>query len=540
MSQLSLKGVWGDRVPRPALLVLAGATALVMVVPLLYILIRAATGEPEVWVRLFNTRLPGLLINTIGLTAATCLLTVIIGVPLAWLNIRTDLPGRRFWTWLSAVPLVFPPYIGAFTYITVLGPRGLFEKWLSRILGVPGPELGLPSVYGFFGTTWVLAMFTFPYVYTLTAVALRSFNLNLEEAGRASGLTQVEVFWRVTLPMIRPAIGAGALLVGQYALADFGTVAMLRYQTFTSAIYQQLVGRFDRSAASALSAVLVVLAFTFLWAEERTRSRGKYYQTTGSWREPRLIELGVWKFPALAFVFFVLSCSVFMPAGLLGYWTVEGIKEGIDPELFRNYGLTSLWTSAAAATAAGLFALPVAYLFSRYSGLGSRVFYLLSHSGYILPGVVVALSLIALFNNYVPWLYGTAAVMVLAYVLRFLPQGLGAQSSALAQVTLNFEEAARSLGQSPLGAARRVTLPLITNGLVAGWVLVFLSSIKELPATLLLRPVGYDTLAIRVWIEASEGFYTRAAPAALLLIMASALPLWVLLSRQLGRSRYQV
>ncbi len=491
--------LWGGRVPQSSVVVTAALTAGLMSVPLFYIIYRSLASDGAVWLRLWNTRIPLLLLNTLGLMSAVTALAITIAVPLAWLVVKTDLPGRRFWRWLLVVPLAISPYIGAFVYMVTFGS----------------------AVYGFGGAALVLTVFTFPYIYLMVMAALQSMNSNLEEAAMISGNGPWQIFRRVTLPLLRPAIGAGSLLVALYALADFGAVAMLRYQTFSSAIYTQLVGRYDRSAAAVLSAILVVITVVLIWLEWRSRAGLRYDQTTGTYRTGQTYKLGRWKYPAFLLVVLVSAVAVFIPVGVLTVMTVQGIKAGTIGYDFLQYVWHSFSVSALAATVALPLALPVAYLSVRHGTFAGKSIARLAYAGYALPGVVVALGVIFLFNRYLPVFYGTPVLMVAAYLIRFLPQSMQAQETALALVSPNLEEAGLSCGCTRWQVLRKITLPLIKPGLLAGWGMVFLSSMKELPATLLLRPAGFDTLAVRIWLEASEGFYVLAAPASLLLIAVS-------------------
>jgi iron(III) transport system permease protein len=490
---------------------MAALTAGLMGIPLFYIIYRALAGDAGVWARLWNTRIPLLLGNTLGLLVTVTALAIMVAVPLAWLVVKTDLPGRRFWRWALALPLAIPPYIGAFVYMVLFAPY----------------------IYGFGGTALVLMIFTYPYIFLLVAAALASINSSLEEAAMISGCGPWQVFRRVILPLLRPAIGSGSLLVALYVLADFGTVAMLRFQTFSSAIYTQLVGRYDRSAAAVLSAILVVITVTLIWLEWRSRAGVRYDQTTGAYRPGQIYKLGYWRYPALAVVLLVSLVAVFVPVGVLAVMTVQGFKSGAVGAGFLQYVWHSFAVSALAALAAVPLALPVAYLSVRHSSFAGKSIARLAYSGYALPGVVVALGVIFVFNRYLPVFYGTVALLVAAYLIRFLPQSLQAQETALGMVSPNLEEAGLSCGYNRGQVLRKITLPLIRPGLMAGWGMVFLSSMKELPATLLLRPAGFDTLAVRIWLEASEGFYELAAPASLLLIAASAGGL-IFLNRDLG------
>ncbi|MFZ5640232.1 MAG: ABC transporter permease [Bacillota bacterium] len=218
-------------------------------------------------------------------------LAILVAVPLAWLVVKTDLPGRRFWRWALALPLAIPPYIGAFVYMVLFAPY----------------------IYGFGGTALVLMIFTYPYIFLMVAASLASMNSSLEEAAMISGCGPWQVFRRVILPLLRPAIGAGSLLVALYVLADFGTVAMLRFQTFSSAVYTQLVGRYDRSAAAVLSAILVVITIALIWLEWRSRAGVRYDQTTGAYRPGQIYKLGHWRYPALAVVRFLSVMTRRMP-----------------------------------------------------------------------------------------------------------------------------------------------------------------------------------------------------------------------------------
>lgn len=531
--------LWRSRGANPGLMLGALLAALVVAAPLAYLAIRAGQGSADTWRWLLSERLPGLLARTFQLALGTTLLAVGLALPLAWLVHRTDLPGRRWLTWIGALPLVFPPYVGAFIYITLFGPRGQLEGLLSRWTGIPGHEIALPSVYSLPGAILILALFTYPYIYLLVGSALRGGHQSLEEAARSGGLTQSQVFWKVTLPLLRPALVAGGLLVVLYALSDFGSVAMLRVETFTAAIFLQIRGRFDRSAAAVLSLVLVLITLVILFFEEAVQRQGaRYYQTTGQWKPARQVPLGRWKWPATLFAWSLAFASVGMPLTMLITWSVEGIAQrGLSLKML-NHAWNSLLSAGGAATAASLLAFPVAYLAVRFQSRFSRILYRLAYIGYSLPGIVVALAAIFLFHRYLGPLYGTVWALLFAYVVRFMPQSMGALHSGLGALSPNLEDAGRSLGLPPAQVLRKITLPLIAPSMVTGWSLVFLNTLKELPATLLMRPAGFDTLAVRVWIDADEGFYALAAPSALLLVILAAIPLSLMLRKVLqGEAR---
>lgn len=529
---------WNTIRTSPRLTFAAGLVAVFVAVPLVYIFIRAAAAEPEAWQRLLQARLWMLMGNTLALMLAVTSGALVTGCSMAWLTERTDLPGRKIFRWMLALPLAIPAYIGAIVHLTLLRPRGGFiPQALEAAFGRPIPT---PSPIGFWGAAFILTLFTFPYVYLLAGAAFRRLHASLEEAARTLGRTPWQTLWGVTLPTLRPGLLAGALLVALDILAEYGTVALLRYETFSSAIFIQLSGRYDRSAASILSGVLVSLAIFILWVELRLQGKARFTQMESSWRPAPLASLGNWRLPAFFAVLAVVSASLLVPLAVLVVWSVRAF---LDPQtlaaVFRTGSLgfgsfvwNSLWTSSLAAVTAVALSLPVALYAVRYPGRGSRWISRLCQVGYAIPGVVIALSLVLFVNRALPFLYATPLVVVIAYVLRHMPQAVRSSESALNQLSPALEEAARLLGRNPLQTFFQITLRLVLPGLLAGGALVFLTSLKELPATLLLRPAGFDTLAVRVWVWAVDGFYIQAAPAALFLVLAAGLPLAFLLHRE--------
>lgn len=522
----------------PRLVIAAGLVALFVAIPLIYIFVRALGAEPEAWQRLLQTRIWKLLGNTLLLLVGVTSGAILTGVSMAWLTERTDLPGRKIFRWMLALPLAIPAYIGGIVHLALLRPRGGYiPQALEAIFGHP---VFTPSPLGFWGAAFILTLFTFPYVYLLSAAAFRSLHASLEEASRTFGRTPFQTLFHVTLPALRPGLAAGALLVALDILAEYGTVALLRYETFSSAIFVQLSGRYDRSAASVLSGILVVLAIVILWGELRLQGQARFTQMESNWRPAPPVLLGRWKVPAFLLVFGVVSASLLVPVVVLAGWSIQAF---LEPETlsgvfrtgsqgFGNYVWNSLWSSGMAAVLAVILSLPVALLSVRYPNRFSKFVSRFCQVGYAIPGVVIALSLVLLVNRLVPFLYATPFVVVIAYVLRHMPQAVRASDSALNQLSPSLEEVSRTLGRTSLQTFTQVTLPLILPGLLAGGALVFLTSLKELPATLLLRPAGFDTLAVRVWMWATDGFYIQAAPAALFLVLASALPLYFLLRRE--------
>jgi iron(III) transport system permease protein len=344
--------------------------------------------------------------------------------------VRTDLPGRRWLGVLCALPLAVPPYVGAVIYADVLGPRGGLQGLLAP-LGVDR----LPSIFGFDGAVLVLVLFTYPYVFLLASAGLAGLNPHYDEAARALGARP----WRVALTTARlllPALAGGTLLVGLYVLSDFGAVSLIRFDTFTTVIYQQLGGRFDPPAAAALSSVLVLLTLAVLIGGLKLRGGGRYTQTgsgahaPAERRAPR--PLGRWRWPALAAVALVLLASLGLPLARLMTWTLSAVG-GADGGDLAAYAANSLLLSGISATIAVVAALPVAVAIAR-GGRAGLAIGTLAQSGYALPGVIVALAAVAIATRFADPLYGTFGLLVAAFVVRFLPQAVQAQEAGLAQI----------------------------------------------------------------------------------------------------------
>ncbi|MBM4123911.1 MAG: iron ABC transporter permease [Nitrospira sp.] len=512
-----------------SLSVIALTVAGLICLPLLFIGYLALSADPSVWGRLWNTRIPELLMNTGALALGVSIGTLLLGVSLAWLLVRYDFVGRSVWEWALVLPLAMPTYVLAYLYTYLLGAGGPVEhlwQWWA------GSEARVLSPYSFTGATLVMTLDTFPFVYLLARAALLNVNVSFEEVARACGASRLGVWRRVTLPLLRPAIVAGLSLVILYVVSDFGAVSLLRYQTFTYAVYQQVTGRYDQTAAAVLSLLLVLFALIFLIAERWFRRRSRFYQTTGRYRTAPRTRCGPLGTTLItAYLALVLGASFGVPAWLLVQWTASAAAEGAVDARFFGFVWNSVALSGLAATAAVLIGTPLAYLASRWPSKLNVACLQAAYAGYVLPGPVAALAILVLASHLIPFWYGTVLVLIIAYVVHFLPAGLQTMEPALQQITPNLEEASRSLGLSTFSTLRHVTLPLVKGGFIAAWVLMFLQCIKELPATLLLRPVGFDTLAVRVWLEASEEYFQLAAPSALLIVIVALPALLLLVSK---------
>jgi iron(III) transport system permease protein len=524
-----IAALWEKRprisVPRALAVLLLVAVSALVLSPLVYLL--SVALKPDALHAVSIKVVALLALKSLSLAMLSTLWAMLLALPLAWFVIRTDLPFRNFSKWIAVIPLAIPSYIGALTYIALLGPVGTVNTWLSKIPGVSGQWV---NIYGYWGGIYILGLFTYPYIFLLVCGALEATNPAIEETARSLGESPAGVFRRITLPMLRPSIMAGALLAFLYALSDFGSLSLLRVHVFTTEIYHQLNTRFDQAASSMLSFVLVFVTLAVLIGQRLLLGRRSYVTVTGTARLPRPVALGRWRLPAFLITFLILGLSVFLPLGVLvsqaGSWGHIADIFGDQWGFLKN----SLWTASLAALIAAGLSLLIASITRRFKNRAATRFSALVQMGYAIPGTVLGLSLILLYNTYVPWLYGTIAVLIVAYLIRFLTQSLQGVESALGGINPHLEEAARSLAASHGRVLLRVLAPLLRPTLFAVWVLVFISAMKELDATLLLRPPGFDTLPVRVYIHTVEAEYSKAAALSLVLIAFTALP-WVIVTR---------
>ena len=509
----------------PPLIVLLPTIAVTVSVllPLVYLGIRALEAGPDVWSFMLRPRTLQVVWTSMALSVLVTTASLMLALPIAWLVTRSDLRYRRFWFVAAVLPLVIPSYVGAYAFVSAFAPGGL-------ISGAVGLNIG---VYGFWGAFVVLTLFNYPFMLLAVRAGLRGIDPSLEEASRSLGRSAWQTFLTVTLPHLRPAIAAGALLVSLYVLADFGAVSMLRTDTFTRSIYVQYQNSFNRANAAVLGLMLVAFIGLVFLVDAAVRGRARLDRVgSGSARHPRTSRLGAWRLPAIAYLTAIVGLALIAPLSVITAWLYRGIVSGQLFELQLMPIFNAVGVSLAAAIVATLAAVPVAVLAVRFPSRLSAVLERLTYVGYALPGIVVALALVFFGVRYAPWLYQTTAMLVFAYTVLFLPQALGTVRASLLQINPHLEEAARSLGHNATSTMLSVTFPLVRSGLVTGAAIVFLTTMKELPATLLLAPIGFDTLATRIWSWTVEAFFAQAAPYALILVLASTVSVAILLAHE--------
>jgi iron(III) transport system permease protein len=450
-----------------------------------------------------------LLFNTVALVVVTVPLCVVLGVGAAWLVERTDLPGRAFWRPLFVAPLAIPAFVNSYAWVGVV-----------------------PSMHGLSAGVLVSTLSYFPFMYLPVAATLRRLDPAVEESARALGSHSTGVFVRVVLPQLRLAILGGALLIGIHLLAEFGAFAMLRFDTFTVAIFQQFQVTFNGTAGSMLAGVLVLLCLVFLAAEALARGRARFARIgSGAPRVAAPIRLGYNMIPAQLALGILAGLALGVPVWTILRWLWLGgtqvwVLDDIGTALAQTIGLAT-----AAAVLTTVLAFPVAWVAVRSHGLLARVVEGANYVTSSLPGIVTALALVTVTIHVARPLYQSVAVIVFAYVLLFMPRALVNVRAGLAQVPTSLEEASRSLGSSPSATFFRVTLRLTAPAAAAGASLVFVAVATELTATLLLAPTGTRTLSMRFWSYSSELDYAAAAPYALTLVVL-AIPVTLVLFRQ--------
>jgi iron(III) transport system permease protein len=457
---------------------------------------------------LWRPRVGELLVNTVQLTVAVTVLCVVLGLAAAWLVERADLPLRRTCAVLLALPIAVPEYINGFGWVSIV-----------------------PGMHGYWAAVFVMTLSHYPLVYLPAAAALRAGDPALEESSRTLGRGPWATFVRVTLPRARLALLGGGLVIALHLLAEYGGFAILRYRTFTTEIYNTYQLGFDPASASLLSMVLVVLCVLVLGGEMRLRGRSPEVRGGHTARHRRRVRLGALGLLGTLGMLAVVGLAVGVPLGALVYWLVVGGSTTLPPASLLGATTTTVLYGAAAAGLSCLLALPVAFLAVRRRGWVATALERAVYVPRALPGLVVGLALVYFTIRYAYGLYQTPLLLIVAYTVLFLPLALIAVQPAVAQLTPTLEDAARSLGSRPPAVLRRVVLPLLAPGLAAAAALVFLTSVTELTATLLLRPTGSETLATQFWVYTDGLSYGAAAPYAAVMVGISAIPTILLVRR---------
>ncbi|WP_461578393.1 ABC transporter permease [Thiobacillus sp.] len=527
-------------VPRPSgWMLFALAVATLVLVPVLVTFSSFARVEGDILTHLIEFALPELVGNTLWLMLGVGLGVSVLGVSLAWLTAMCEFPGRRLFDWALLLPLALPAYVTAFVAIGLLDFTGPLQTWLREGWGITG----LPEIRSRGGVIGVMSLALYPYVYLIAKNAFATQGAIALEAAQSLGLSRTQGFFRVALPMARPWIAAGLMLALMETLADFGTMAIFNYDTFTTAIYKAWYSLFSLAAAAQLASILILFVLVVVVFEQRSRTQMRY-SAVGRSAAQRRIQLS----PALAGLAFVyagtvLAIAFIIPVTQLALWT----REVIDADLDSRYWAFA-WHSVLLAGIGALMVVAVALLLA-YAGRqrpGTAMMWTqrLATLGYAFPGAVLAVGLfipVAALDNWLidagqAWfgfdgteiLKGTLLIMLLAYLVRFLAVGFGPIDSGLHRITRNVDEAAKNLGVGAAGLLARVHLPMLRASLLTAATFAFVDIMKEMPITLMTRPFGWDTLAVRVFEMTSEGEWERAALPSLAIVIAGIIPIILL------------
>lgn len=516
--------------PSPLLVVSAFAVGAVFAGPFGYLALRNASEGGDVVDVLTSRAALDPLARSVWLGTTVALASAVLGTALAWLLTRTDIPGRRFWQVLVPLPLVIPSFVGAASLTAAFARGGLVDE----LTGLDR----LPDVRGFTGAFVVLTLLSYPYVFLTVAARLSSMAPGLEESARLLGRRPWAVFRTVVLPQASGSIWAGSLLTFLYVLSDFGAVSIVRYDALTRAIYS---ARLDPQRSVPLSLVLGLLALAVV-AGERGLGRRRPSTEAGRAKRALRVPLRRWRWPAVALLGSIVTVALVAPVTVLAWWALRGLTNAeaavsslaTDPGALVEPVLRTSMVGLVTAVLAVVVVLPVARLSIRFGGRLAELPGALVVGGFALPGLVTALALVFWVLQLPSWLglYQTLPVLVIAYVLHFGAQSLRATQVAVAGVPARVEDAARMLGARPTRRFLTVELPIMLPGLLAGAGMVLLSTMKELPATLLLAPTGFDTLATRIWAANSEGFLAETGLTSLVLLVLSGALTWVLVLRR--------
>ena len=526
--------------------------AALVLAPLVVIFFFIFSPSDGVWDHLVDTVLLELLANTFFLVLGVGIGTSVLGVSLAWLTVTCEFPGRKFFDWALVLPLALPAYVTAFVLIGLLDFSGPVQSQLREWFGTSLPWF--PKIRSTGGVILVMTMAFYPYVYLLSRNAFLTQGRQGIEAAQSLGRNQVSGFFRVALPMARPWIVAGLMLALMETLADFGTVSIFNYDTFTTGIYKAWFGMFSLSAAAQLSSILVLIVFLMLLLEQRLRFRARYSQVEKQGFSLIRLQLhGARQWGVFCYLGFILSIAFVIPFFQLILWAMEVFQRDLDTRYF-GFLTHSILLGAIAALLTTACALVLVYTHRLSKSIGTAIMVRLATLGYALPGAVLAIGGMIL----VTWLdhqliagteallniqtgffiTGTLFAMLLAYLARFLVVAHSPVESALQRVTISIDEAAHSLGISGLRMLKGIHFPILRSGIFTALVLVFVDVMKEMPITLMTRPFGWDTLAVRIFEMTSEGEWERAALPSVALVLTGLIPV-ILLSKQSSQNPYK-
>ena len=534
--------------------VISYAVAAIVLLPILIIFTQWGTvgfGEQEIWQHLFNTKLDRLLGNTLILLLGVGIMVCLLGVSLAWLCSVCEFPGRRFFEWALMLPLAIPGYVMAFVFLGQLNYAGPVQSSLRNWFGT---GVYFPDVQGPGAVILVLSLVLYPYVYMLARSAFIAQGRQIMDAGRILGQSYWQAFFKLAIPLARPAIVAGVALALMETLADFGAVSVFNFDTFTTAIYDAWYGLFNLAVAAQLASLLLLFVAVVLVMEQKGRAQARYVQKSSQSQRPYKLQ-GNRAWMASAYCLLILLIAFVIPLIQLLLWCWEVAAQELDRR-YWGFLVNTLGLGMIAALVTTLFALLLAYVKRLPSRLAEKrwqaVVIRISTLGYALPGSVLAVGIILSFTyldqiamdlaqglfalSIRPFLVGSLFALVLAYSTRFMAVAFAPVEAGFERINPNVIEAAKSLGSSPGRLFRQIYAPLLRPGIITALIIVFVDVMKEMPATLIMRPFGWDTLAVRIYQMTAEGQWERASLPSVTLILLGLIPV-ILLIRSARPSR---
>lgn len=505
-------------------LILAVAVGIGGLIPLAYLLVKALSAEGTALGQIvFRWRNAKLFFNTLLLTGGVLGLDILLVTPAAWLTTKVNLKGKRFFTVLCALPLAIPGYVMAYALLALGGNTGI----VAQLFGT-----SIPRLSGYWGALLALSAYTSPYLFLNLRTALLGLDPSLEESARSLGYRYREVFFRVILPQLRPALYASGLLISLHVIGDFGVVSLMRYETFSYALYIEYTLSFEHIYAAWLALMLLAFTACLLYLEAKLLNRVVLHRAgTGLPRQLPQIPLGGWRVPAYLYLGVLTFLTVMVPTGAILLWMFRGFDR-TALEGLANSLIGSLSIAIPAGILCAFLAVPFAYVGVRYPSRLSNMLARVAYIVYAIPPLAFALSLIFFVLNTMSFIYKTLPVLIYACTLHFLAEAIGPVRSSLYQASPHLEEAARSLGYSPIQAFFRALLPILMRGMLTATALVFLATMKELPLTFLLSPAGYETLALNVWSYTTEAMFAEAAPYALAILAFSGIFVGILIRQE--------
>ena len=508
--------------------------SIILSLPIIYIFLKITFGINLFFDFILNYNILKITLNSVLLVLLVVCLATLISLPLAFLNVRTNLPFAKYLISISVLPIALPSYVMATTQIELWGPRGIAYDILNKFLGT-GP---LPSFYGLSGSVIVLTLITYPYIYIGLCATFRRFDFQMIDASRTLGASVPKTFSKIIFPLVMPTVASGSLLVSLYVLSDFGAVALLRFNTFTIAIFNRMYSSIGNYGVLEICSIAILFCFFILFIESRTRSNSRYFSNSNT-ANLKILDLGYWRWIILPFALIPSILGFLLPVLVLIYWFISGVYfDNSFDNLFKNIFsdiLSTILISFVSALIITLLATIAVLIIRKKIRIISFVLEKVSYIGLSLPGIVVAMSLVFFTINYIDIIYQTFIVLILGYLISFLPAVITPVKSSVSQIDPSLEEASYTLGKGKIMTFYNIIVKLSTPGVIYGGILVFILCLKELPLTLILSPLGFSTLATSIWSSASEAFFMDTAAASLILILIAGIPTYLFMSNDLSK-----